>query len=271
MLKGRKSNLKEVSEGDFSEIRGVINADLTIGPDVAATGPLQANDKISQQGVILVGDGFRVSPNEAEALGLLAPPYSERVRPYLIGEDLTDKPAERFVIDTYGLTLDDLNRGYPKFANALAVRVKPDRDQNDDKAFRERWWLWGRSRPEIREFSAISTRYIASCRTATHRVFQFLSAEVVPDAKIIAIGLEDSFYLGVLTSKIHVHWANANGGWLGVGNDSNYNHSECFAKFPFPVDVPEPLKAHIRAEAETLDDLRKQVLAAQGRNERSTA
>jgi hypothetical protein len=260
LLKGRKSNLKEVGESDFREIRGVINADLTIGPDVAATGPLKANDKISQQG-ILVGDGFRVSAAEADVLGLTAPPYSERVRPYLIGEDLTDRPAERFVIDTYGLTLDELNRKFPNFANALAVRVKPERDQNDDKAFRERWWLWGRSRPEIREFSAISTRYIASCRTATHRVFQFLPAEVVPDAKIIAIGLEDSLYLGVLTSKIHVHWANANGGWLGVGNDSNYNHSECFAKFPFPADVPEPLKARIRDEAEALDGLRKQVLA----------
>lgn len=47
-----------------------------------------------------------------------------------------------------------------------------------------------------------------------------------------------------------------------MGNDSNYNHSDCFGKFPFPADVPEPLKDRIRSEAEALDALRKRVLAA---------
>jgi len=47
---------------------------------------------------------------------------------------------------------------------------------------------------------------------------------------------------------------------MGVGDDPRYNKSTCFEAFPFPADVPEPLKDKIRAEAEALDALRKRVL-----------
>lgn len=46
-----------------------------------------------------------------------------------------------------------------------------------------------------------------------------------------------------------------------MGNDPTYNHSDCFGKFPFPADVPEPLKDKIRTKAKALDALRKRVLA----------
>jgi len=69
------------------------------------------------------------------------------------------------------------------------------------------------------------------------------------------------YYHGVLSSAYHVQWVLAWGARLGMGDDPNYNNSECFDPFPFPVDVPEPLHHRIRAEAEALDALRKRVLA----------
>ena len=50
------------------------------------------------------------------------------------------------------------------------------------------------------------------------------------------------------------------GGWLGVGNDPVYVKSHCFDPFPFP-DASDTLKAKIRATAEELDALRKNVQA----------
>src|SRR5690606_41132839 len=47
--------------------------------------------------------------------------------------------------------------------------------------------------------------------------------------------LNDAFDLGVLSSRIHVVFSNRMGGWLGVGNDSTYNHSDCFEPFPWPL------------------------------------
>ena len=48
---------------------------------------------------------------------------------------------------------------------------------------------------------------------------------------------------------------------MGVGDHPRYLKSDSFDPFPFPADVPEPLKARIRDEAEALDALRKKVLA----------
>jgi hypothetical protein len=100
-------------------------------------------------------------------------------------------------------------------------------------------------------------RYIATCRTAKHRIFSFLDADVLPDAKIIAIGLNASELLAVLSSNAHVVWAMATGGNLGVGNDSNYNHADCFYKFPFP-DLTPSQRGTLRQLGEELDAHRKE-------------
>jgi hypothetical protein len=55
-------------------------------------------------------------------------------------------------------------------------------------------------------------------------------------------------------------WALRAGGWQGVGNDPRYTKSRVFDPFPFP-HPPETIKAAIRATAEELDALRKQVQA----------
>jgi hypothetical protein len=73
---------------------------------------------------------------------------------------------------------------------------------------------------------------------------------------LIAIALDDAWFLGVLSSRIHVTWALAAGGRLGVGNDPRYNKSRCFETFPFP-DASQAQQARIRAIAERLDAHRK--------------
>jgi hypothetical protein len=103
-------------------------------------------------------------------------------------------------------------------------------------------------------------RLIATCRTAKHRIFVFVPANYIVDAKIIGVALDDAYWLGMLSSQIHLVWALRVGAFLE--DRPNYNHSDCFGKFPFPADVAEPLKDRIRAEAEALDALRKRVLAA---------
>jgi hypothetical protein len=99
-------------------------------------------------------------------------------------------------------------------------------------------------------------RYIVTPETAKHRFFTFLDSTIVPDHGTIAIAVEDAFYLGVLSSVIHVQWALAAGGRLGVGDDPRYNKSRCFDPFPFPA-ATEAQQAKIRALGEQLDAHRK--------------
>jgi len=72
--------------------------------------------------------------------------------------------------------------------------------------------------------------------------------------------------MGILSSAIHVTWALATGGRLGVGNDPRYSNSVTFDPFPFP-DPPKHLRERIALLTETLDQHRKDALA---RDERVT-
>jgi hypothetical protein len=89
-----------------------------------------------------------------------------------------------------------------------------------------------------------------------HRLFVFLDASILPDNKLIALAFDDAYFLGVLSSRLHVVWALASGSHLGVGNDPVYVKSASFEKFPFPV-VSEAQQTRIRELAESLDAHRK--------------
>jgi hypothetical protein len=90
-------------------------------------------------------------------------------------------------------------------------------------------------------------------------VFTFVPAAVAPDDKLRVIAADDPFVLGVLSSRIHVVWAEAAGGRLGVGNDPVYNQTLCFNPFPFP-DPAAPLRTEIAEIAERIDAHRAQAL-----------
>lgn len=77
-------------------------------------------------------------------------------------------------------------------------------------------------------------RYIVTTRTAAHRIFSFIPSSTIAESKLVAIALADGAMLATLSSRIHEVWSLAAGGWLGVGNDPTYNHSECFNAFAFP-------------------------------------
>jgi hypothetical protein len=138
--------------------------------------------------------------------------------------------------------------------------VKPERDAKggtkDGAGYAALWWVHGKPRQGLRQTLAGLPRYISTVETAKHRTFVFLDPSILPDNMRIAIALDDAWVLGVLSSRVHVVWALAAGGRLGVGNDPRYNKTRCFETFPFPAPG-ESEKARIRQLAEELDGLRK--------------
>jgi hypothetical protein len=159
------------------------------------------------------------------------------------------------------LTEADALEGYPQLYQWIRERVYPERIETKEKAYRERWWGFARSRPEMRLALSKLSRFLATPYTAKHRPFIFTEIEVLPDAMAYAIALDDSYYAGILSSKIHVNWSLAEGGRMGVGNDPRYNSTVCFDPFPFPDPTPEQ-KQKIRELGDRLDTHRKQVQTA---------
>jgi len=280
-ISGRLLTVTSEKTGEEGEVAvtlaervGEIHADLSIGADVASAVALQANENLSNRGVQLFGAGFIVTATEATALLPLPPeegrgegsaPANPIIRDYRNGRDLTDAPRGVKVIDAFGLTASQLRTNFPAIYQWLLERVKPERDQNNRASYRDNWWVHGEPRKVMRKQLANLPRYIATVETAKHRTFQFLDASILPDNMLIAIASNDTFHLGILSSRTHISWALAVGGRLGVGNDPRYNKSRCFETFPFPDEdtglTPE-LRQHIALLAEQIDAHRKHQQAA---------
>jgi hypothetical protein len=193
--------------------------------------------------------------------GIAAEIQASVVRPFLNGRDIMAKSRGLYAIDFSARTAAEAQRIHPAAFQHVIDRVKPERDANRISYLSQRWWLFGRERQALRQAMGGSRRYIATPETAKHRVFQFFAVSVLPDNKLTVIAIEDAFALGVLSSRVHVHWAIVAGGRLGVGNDPVYVKRTCFDPFPFPAPTPAQAQ-RIRDLGEQLDAHRKARQAA---------
>ncbi|OYY67626.1 class I SAM-dependent DNA methyltransferase [Sphingomonas sp. 28-63-12] len=243
----------------FSEQSGSISATLNISNDVKSAKPLKANDGLCSPGIKTFGAGFIIAKTLAERwLSELSPKELVVLRPYYGGKDVTDRWKGKYVIDVDHLDEDAFRQDFPTFYSHLFNHVKPERDENNEDSRRLQWWKFGRRNTELRGALAGCERFIVTTETAKHRFFIFLAPPQFPEGGLVVVASADAFSLGILSSRIHLVWMQRAKGALETR--PRYNKQRCFDPFPFPANCPEPLKARIRAEAESLDGLRKQVL-----------
>lgn len=259
---------------EFKETKGAINSDLTIGVDVTAARSLRANDGICSPGVKLHGDGFIVTRQEAEYLGLgRRKGLDKHIRDYRNGRDITSRPRGVMVIDLFGLDSEDVRQRFPEVYQHVKLEVKEKiavrdgkeervgRDWNSRESYRDSWWIFGEPRSDLRPALADLPRYIATPVTQKHRFFEFVSGSILPDDALMVVAIRDAFVLGVLHSQVFSVWFAENSSTLE--DRPRFIKSRCFDPFPFP-DATEEQKATIRAIAEELDAHRKRVLAQHG-------
>ena len=230
---------------------GRLFADLQVGADTGNARRLRANARVGFRGVTLMGSGFWVEPDDPL---ITAEPHA--VKELRNGKDLAARPRGVYAIDFFGLSEEESRRKFPGAFQRVLNGVKPEREQSQRAAYRAKWWTFAEARPDLRQAKLGLGRYIATVMTAKHRTFLFLEERLLPDQGLIAITLNDALALGSLSSRVHVAWALAAGGRLGVGNDPRYNNSACFETFPFPDPTPAQA-ARIRDLAEQLDAHRK--------------
>lgn len=243
----------------FGEACGIINANLSIGPDPSNAKPLLANQGVASRGVQLMSSGFIVTPGEAQALGLGRREGLERhIRPYRNGRDLLQTSRNVMIIDLFGLSEGEVRRRFPEVYQHVLRTVKPERDKNRRTTYRQNWWVFGEPRKELRAALEGLRRYITTVEIAKHRPFEFLDASILPDNRLVCFGLPDGYSLGVLSSRVHHSWCLRAGGTLE--DRPSYSKSLVFDPFPFPDATPEQ-RERIAALAEELDSSRKQALA----------
>ncbi len=242
---------------ELSEQTGKIVANLKVGAEITAVEPLMANDLISSPGVKLHGSGFIVTPQRAAALGLgRTPGLENHILPYRNGRDIAQRPRSVMVIDLYSLTADEVRERFPTVYQHVAERVKPERDQNNRKTYRENWWIFGEPRSDLRPVLEPLDRYIATVETSKHRCFQFLDFDILPDNRLICIGSSKASWFAILSSRVHIIWTLAVGGVLE--DRPIYTKSSTFAPFPFSLEEDGN---RLDMLGERLDTFRKERLA----------
>lgn len=114
----------------------------------------------------------------------------------------------------------------------VRTHVKPMRDAVRRAAYREKWWLLGEPCRSMRQAIEGLTRYIATPALAKHRLFVWLSLEVLPDHALMVIARDDDYFFGVLHSRPHELWSLRLG--TSLEDRPRYTPTTTFETYPFP-------------------------------------
>jgi type II restriction/modification system DNA methylase subunit YeeA len=197
---------------------------------------------------------------------------TEVIKPWVNGMDLVRRPSDMWIID-FGTSMsqEEASLFEAPFAH-VEQHVKPLRANLRRNHHRERWWLYGDTRPAMRKSLSKMKKYICTPRVSKHRLFVWLDSMVQPDCATVAIAKDDNVTFGILSSRFHTLWALKLG--TSLEDRPRYTPSSTFETFPFPKGMEpnkpaseilkNPKAKKIEAAAENLYELRQNWLNPPG-------
>ncbi len=213
----------------------VIHADLSSEANVASAVVLPENFDLCFQGILKSGP-FDITAAQAERM-LSAPlnpngkPNSDVVKRRLTARDIVQTNQQGWLINFRDMSECEAAL-YELPFEYVRREVKPVRDTSRDPLLKRKWWLLKRTCPGLRKALIGVNRCIVTPEVAKHRVFVWMSADVVPDHTCHVIARGDDYFFGVLQSTPHDLWS------LQVGSTledrPRYTATATFETFPFP-------------------------------------
>ncbi|MGE0087786.1 MAG: DNA methyltransferase [Desulfococcaceae bacterium] len=231
-----------------------INSSLKAQTDYTGAGRLAENLGKSFQGCELSGKGFSVSAETAKKWIAADAKNKDVLKPMIDGKSLVNPGiALEWVIDFNDMPLEQAGRYELPFAHAEKY-VKPERMKNKEKSRKEKWWLFGRSRPIMRKALECLKCYFCLPKIAKYTCFRAIDISILPCEANMVIASDDFFILGILNSKIHLDWVSAQSSTLK--SDTRYTNTTCFETFPFPNNAKESSKEKVREIMKELEKFR---------------
>jgi len=219
-----------------------IQPNLTAASKLTGAAVLAGNALIGFIGVAQKAP-FDLSDEEAQAMlperNPNDRPNSDVLRIVRNAEDITRRPRNAWNVD-FGLdrTLENSARYERPFEHVQKV-VHPLRVHHREARQTRYWWLFARPCPDMRAGLTGLVRYLATPRVSKHRVFAWLTPELLCDSAVVAFARDDDYFFGVLQSRAHEIWALKLGTRLETR--PRYTPTTCFETFPFPFpDDLEP-------------------------------
>jgi len=196
---------------------------------------LAANKGRCFEGPSPKSSGFILSAAAArEVLALKDADYHKVVRPYLNARDLVDDPKQapsRWAID-FGLSPLEKAAAFPAALEIVRREVKPERELNNRKSYREHWWLFGEPRRAMRDAISDRPRFAVSVITGKRLTLAWANATTLASNLTDVFAFDDDYSMGILLSRAHDAWAWAQSSTLK--GDLRYTPTTVFATFPWP-------------------------------------
>ena len=179
--------------------------------------------------------GLLISSNTAR--DLLRDPevdYSRVVRQYLTAADLADDPSQapsRWVID-FGLRSLEEAMVFPRALKIARELVKPERESNRRKSYRDNWWLFAEPRRAMRGAIQELQRFAVAPGHAKRLLVTWCDSSVLASNATDVFAFDDDFSMAVLQSRAHVAWAWQQSSTLETR--LRYTPTSVFETFPWP-------------------------------------
>ncbi len=195
---------------------------------------LLANRNKTFEGSKVYGLGFVLETEEAKSLIAKNPKNQDVLFPYLSGEDLNsrfDQSSGRWVINFHDWPLGKAET-YVDCLKIVKDKVKPQREQQNDRVGKEIWWLYLRTRPALYAAIAKMRRVLIVPRVSKYMICAWEPKGIVySDALCVIVSESDAEY-AIIQSTFHDNWARFCGSTLETR--MRYTPSDCFETFPFP-------------------------------------
>jgi hypothetical protein len=148
---------------------GKIFSNLQTGVNISTAIPLKANQGLAFRGMTINGSGFILTEVEKEKFNSNS--NSDNViKPIWNGKDIAQIRRGAYVIDLYGLDTNDIQQEYPQIYQHIYNSVRLEREKCQVASLREKWWLFERSRPDLREAVENIQYFTVTTMTAKHRI-----------------------------------------------------------------------------------------------------
>lgn len=216
---------------------------------------LKENQNISFIGCNIVGKGFIVTRHQVNEWVKADSRNKEVLFPYLNGDDLNSNPdssASRWVID-FNDRSEEKAKSYTAPYKHLFQYVKPEREKNHRKVYRDYWWQYAEKRPALRKaISALKEVLVLTRVSRTLVPVRIKTGSVMSDA-VVVFATDSYADQAVLSSSMHQYWAITRGS--GMRGDPRYTPSDVFETFPRPQNTDA-----LAAIGKTLDEERREIM-----------
>lgn len=237
---------------DEKTVTGITSSLTTLGKVTGQPKSLTANQEKAYQGFIVLGMGFILAPEAAQALISKDPRNRNVLFPYLNGQDLNSSPDQspsRWIINFFNWPLnadsDDREEpkgppyaeDYPDCLEILYEKVKAERESlppinHFNKSAAQRWWQFAGSRVGLYKTISRMQRFLVRARVSNVNSVAFVpSGTIISDATVV-FAFDDFASFANLQAMAHTEWLTHYAS--SMRTDIRYTPSACFETFPFP-------------------------------------